>query len=63
LVGIAGFVRGEEKVTWSEKTARRAIGEEVYNQQNEFLNNKVVRPVLAKLRCWCEVTLTWAVCR
>ncbi|KAG7383699.1 hypothetical protein PHYPSEUDO_003378 [Phytophthora pseudosyringae] len=40
--GIMGYIRGEEKVTWSEKTARRAAGEEVYSRQNEFLNDKMI---------------------
>ncbi|KAJ8530400.1 hypothetical protein ON010_g14513 [Phytophthora cinnamomi] len=41
-VGIVGFVRGEEKITWSEKSPRRAVGEEIYSQLNEFLSVKMI---------------------
>ncbi|EGZ20243.1 hypothetical protein PHYSODRAFT_345424 [Phytophthora sojae] len=40
--GIIGFIRGEEKITWAEKSTRRAVGGEVYSQQNEFLNDKMI---------------------
>ncbi|KAG6615420.1 Arrestin domain-containing protein A [Phytophthora cinnamomi] len=40
--GIVGFVRGEEKITWSEKSPRRAVGEEIYSQLNEFLSVKMI---------------------
>ncbi|POM61775.1 hypothetical protein PHPALM_29163 [Phytophthora palmivora] len=40
--GIEGYISGQEKVTWSEKATHRASGEDVYSQQNEFLNDKMI---------------------
>ncbi|KAK1930088.1 hypothetical protein P3T76_014322 [Phytophthora citrophthora] len=48
--GIMGCIRGEEKVTWSEKTSRRT-GDEVYTRQNEFLNEKVFSLILTGVFC------------
>ncbi|KAE8904250.1 hypothetical protein PF005_g15076 [Phytophthora fragariae] len=40
--GFTGFIRGEETITWTEKSTRRAVGAEVYSQKNEFLNDKMI---------------------